>query len=179
MSEDPRTPDSSDADGDDTTASEIVPDSAAALDRLLPPPAFPPGASRKAPSQRHFQASSINMLIADLGIPEEAVISPDAPLRPRSEREIPFDFEIDDEDHEDGLEVEITGIGEAGSPYYDRGRTSFRGRLGVEEVARALDETARILREDGPAVFLRIEGGSRFEATLRGFIAGYLIGEDE
>jgi hypothetical protein len=46
-------------------------------------------------------------------------------------------------------------------------------------VAQALEETARILREDGPAVFLRFEGGSRFESTLRGFIAGYLIGEDE
>jgi hypothetical protein len=156
-------------------------DAAAQLDRLLPPPAFTPG-GRKAPSYRHFHASTVESLIAHSGIPEDALISPDSPLRSRSEEPTPFEFddaENDDVGTIEGFEVEITGIGEAGSPYYDRGRTSFRGRLEVEEVARVLEETARTLREDGPATFLKSEGQSRFESTLRGFIAGYFIGEGE
>lgn len=174
MSEDrptPLRPDSSEA----RSARPGEPDdSAAALDRLLPPPAFPPG-GRKGPPRRHLYRST---LMADLGIPEEAVISPDAPFRPRGEPALPFEFEVEDETS-DEEEIEITGIGEAGSPYYDRGRTSFRGHLNVEEVAAVLEETARILREEGPVVLLRTEGGSRFDSTLRGFVAGYLIRENE
>lgn len=177
MSEDLRVSPPSGPEGDDPDRPQDPHDAAAALDRLLPPPAFPPG-GKKGPPRRDFYRGSVSALIADLGIPEEAVISPDAPFRPRGGAHVPFEFESEGE-HEGGADVEITGIGESGSPYYDRGRTSFRGRLEVEEVAFVLEETARILREDGPAVFLRNEGGSRFESTLRGFIAGYFIRENE
>jgi hypothetical protein len=166
----------SESDDGEAPGSETTPDSAAPLDQLLPPPAFTPG-GRKSPSYRHFQASSLESLIAHSGIPKDALISPDSPLRSRGD--IPTSFEFDEEENGDGFEVEITGIGEAGSPYYDRGRTSFRGRLDVEEVARVLEDTARSLREDGPAIFLQREGQSRFESTLTGFIAGYFIGEGE
>jgi len=181
MTEDPRMPPRADSAGEEPTVSEDARDPAAPIDRLLPPPAFTPG-GRKAPSYRHFQASSLESLIAHSGIPEDALISPDTPLRSQSERTSPFEFdhsEVEEGGTIEGFEVEITGIGESGSPYYDRGRTSFRGRLEVEEVARVLEETALTLREDGPVTLLRSEGQSRFESALRGFIAGYFTREGE
>lgn len=114
------------------------------LDRL-PPPAFPPGSHLRGASRLRERA-----------FPEDALISPDEPLRPRAEAS--------------GPEGRASGIGEAGPSSAALVRPAV---VDPEGASRILTEVGRELRESGPSALLDPASHTQFESVLRGFLAGY------
>jgi hypothetical protein len=167
------------------------------LDRL-PPPAFPPGSRRSAlrpltPSRTEKGRASLAPDNAERARPDpateddtfaSALNSSDEPLRgrpsgpsgdrapDRAHRSVPSamaEFETGD-DAELGV---ATGMGVAppASGALDVGDA-------VQRAAESLQSLASALREQGPAGLQAGPDASRFEAVLRGFIAGYLASLD-
>lgn len=168
------------------------------LDRL-PPPAFPPGSSRRPPAPaRNRSTASVGrgdgfpegafispdepIRRIDGGFPEGALISPDDPIRSRRSRTGSGPSAASHlgmtEDDDDG-EVEVTGIGDQNRDYYSSALVPARPDITATQVAAILEQLALMLRK-GEHVPLQAESRlSPFESMLRGFISGYLVSGDD
>ncbi len=127
------------------------------LDRL-PPPVFPPG-KRRIPLRRgRGDVSSDAPSDPDSTFPEGAFIFPD----------------------DEGFDPEgvVSGIGSEGPLYYPSPEPDATDAPGLHEVVELLEILASELKEQGSQALLAKTGGP-FESTLRGLVAGYLLGRDE
>ncbi|MDH5589328.1 MAG: hypothetical protein OEZ65_06050 [Gemmatimonadota bacterium] len=150
--------------------------------RRLPPPVFPPGSGQKA--TRSVANNGQNPRSAERAL-EEALISPDEPLPQRGV--LPEDAFISPDDpipHRDPGQVSVgeleegdvvvSGMGDnthmaSGSP---AGQHDPYVRDLTDEVVRL----AEALKQKGEAGLRARSGMSRFEATLRAYCVGYLVG---
>lgn len=165
--------------------------------RRLPPPAFPPG-SRKPAAQRPGATSddlSSAMILPDDPIPErtgevpqdafispdepiqrmaarsddDAYISPDEPIRRRAP--LTSTLTQDDLDQDEGV---VTGIGDDAHMEADELALGFDPH--VLEVVDKVGKLAEALKRKGEAGLKATPEMTRFEATLRAYIVGYLAG---
>jgi len=154
------------------------------LDRL-PPPAFPPG-DRRAWVPRATRAAGRD----DPDLSAGALISPEEPIRRIGDTfdeeafispDDPFEHAGDaapeqggggEADQEAG---EVTGIGDPDPEAY-RSVAAYAGPRDPDQVAGALEELARSLREQGTAALTTSPHLSPFESALRGFLGGYMVG---
>jgi len=152
-------------------------------DDRLPPPAFPSGIARARPASPTEEAERSK----GEGMPEGAVISPEAPLEraPRlDDAFIPPDAPVvrdgpvhPPEDYETVMhregddEVVVTGIGsESSVPEGDEVPLDPY----LERVVTELEALVEALRRKGEAGLRTEPEMSRFETTLRGYCMGYL-----
>lgn len=162
----------------------------------LPPPAFPPGGRR--PAYRNNSTRPRPRGPVEDGVRDDAFISPDDPLPPRSdalERAIILPDEPLPERRPDALrgailspedplsrrrpaatgeEGVVTGIGS--DPHLEREELVAGGDPHVMEVADAIRKLAEALGRKGEAGLRTTPTMSRFEATLRAYCVGYLAG---
>ncbi len=163
---------------------EVPPNRPRKLDRL-PPPAFPPGARRTAPTRSPPDGDGETSLAEQL--PEGALISPDEPVR-RVSGKVPEDAFISPDEpirSRDPLpgrpqdaaatedDVVVTGIGEQDPAYYRSPSAVVADMHDIEQAAPVLEDLARQIRADGVAALFLESGLSRFESALRSFLAGY------
>lgn len=143
----------------------------------LPPPAFPPGARRRAARERTVQDSpepgtppsefprdafiSPDEAIRKKGrgIPDDAFISPDDPLVPTGR---------DEEGHVTGMSLMPAARAEPGP-----GR---RGTPNIHELPYLLDQLAEQLHDSGETALNVHPDMGHFQAALRAFLKGYLEG---
>jgi len=132
----------------------------------LPPPAFPPGSARAAAWRDGGVGGRVEAAPgAEQGFPADALILPDDPLRPEGQAST----------QPEDPTAEASGIGgqtTAEPPYGQEGP----GPIDPARIAGSLEGVARVLREADPSRLLAEPGTTRFEAALRGFVAGYLRG---
>ncbi|MHB1194321.1 MAG: hypothetical protein ACYC6F_14955 [Longimicrobiales bacterium] len=165
--------------------------------RRLPPPAFPPG-SRKPAAQRPGATSddlSSAMILPDDPIPERtgevpegAFMSPDDPIRRMAAQSDDDAFISPDEPIQrrapltgtitradlDLDEVVVTGIGDDAHMEADELALGFDPH--VLEVVDTVGRLAEALKRKGEAGLKATPEMSRFEATLRSYVVGYLAG---
>ncbi len=150
------------------------------LDRL-PPPVFPPGSRRTA--VRYQAASTMQEGGEDAGVPADAFISPDEPIRRSDEWDealiSPDDPIVRREPPRapaDGDDVEVTGIGAGERVYPDEVLSA--NPIDVERLAGRLETLARDLREKGAAALRVPPDADGTDAVLRAFLSGYLEGRN-
>lgn len=157
------------------------------LDRL-PPPVFPPGSGRRSASviRPDIKPTTVDDFPEGAYIsPDEpirrrvdvldgALISPDEPIR-RDERGV--EDRRESEDDEEGV---ATGMSDEG-PIYDQARMlrPETDAITTRKAAESLEALARDLRAKGAASLAERSDTSRFDALLRGLVAGYLLGVEE
>ena len=146
--------------------------------RRLSPPAFPPGARRPAaqrPGATSDDLSSALILPDDPmpdragNVPESAFSSPDEPIRRRAPRTSTLannDVDLD--------EVVVTGIGDDAHMEADELALGFDPH--VLDVVDKVGKLAEALKRKGEAGLKATPEMTRFEATLRSYIVGYLAG---
>lgn len=149
------------------------------LDRL-PPPAFPPGSRRSSvPRPRSTPDAESPAAGGDESdLPDEALISPDDPIR-KEGRGIPDDAFISPDDplvpaNRDEEEGTVTGMGEfLESP---GGKALQDEKPSIHELPYLLNHLAERINESGEsALEVHAEMG-RFQAALRSFLKGFLEG---
>jgi len=162
------------------------------LDRL-PPPAFPPGGARVLPGRRRDPGREEE----GLGLPSEALISPDEPIRrPKDDLFPEGAFILPDDpmrprlagwepEHLGEHNGEASGIGDPvpDSPSFShstsRGSPLLEGALSSVAMASILEELASHLREED-GISVSAEGEmTAFEAGMRGFLSAYLTRRSE
>lgn len=151
----------------------------AELDRL-PPPAFPPGSDRRRTSSPRASVPRDESGEGDEGVPFDAFISPDDPIR-KEARGIPDDAFISPEDplvHADRDESGKVSRPDAEEETSSTVTGPVRGpeRPTIHELPYLLDQLAERIHTSGErALDVHPELG-HFEAALRAFLRGYLKG---
>jgi len=168
--------------------------------RRLPPPAFPPGSrklhvrrrDKKEPSKGDIDAALISPdepMPDRSDFPEDAFISPDAPIErlarasdddafispdePMPPR-VPRSDEGADEESFDEDDVVVTGMGH--DAHLDPEDLAMAGDPHVMEVSEVVSKLAADLKRKGEAGLRSSPEMGRFESTLRGYCVGYLAG---
>ena len=163
-------------------------------DTRLPPPAFPPGNRKHLPvnSDRPVtpqvpaaEPGEASFIFPDDPIPPRqspvggAFISPDAPIPERQPDAVfeafispddPIPFRADPEE-EQGV---VTGMGS--DPHMDPEELVSGGDPHVIELIGAVGRLAEALKRQGEAGLKTSTYMTRFEATLRSYCVGYLVG---
>lgn len=153
-----------------------------ANERRLPPPAFPPGARRHAVRTHVAAPEDADPYISpDAPLPERiersrdldgALISPDDPI---PERRIELVEEFQDQMAFDPDEEGVV-VGMDLDPDLDPTEVISGGDPHLIEVIETIDKIAASVRKKGEAG-LRVRADMpRFEATLRAYCVGYLVG---
>ncbi len=153
----------------------------------LPPPAFPPDATRRQHEIRDRDAGLGEGLapyeqVADSDLPEDAFILPDEPIPWLPE--VPAGAFIDPDEpivRQEGEpdrigpeEAVVTGLGD--DAHLDRGELAAAGDPYVLDLVEKVAKLAEALRRRGEAGLRTERGMSPFEATLRAYCVGYLAG---
>lgn len=145
--------------------------------RSLPPPAFPPGARRRAVLKRSAHPGR------SLGgkpdeLPSDVFISPDDPIR-KEGRGIPDDAFISPDDPlvpaQRDEEGHVTGLGVFTVPSSESG-SARRQTPSIHELPYLLDQLAEQLHESGEKALEVSSEMGHFQAALRSFLKGYLRG---
>lgn len=152
----------------------------------LPPPAFPPG------MRKHVHRTANHKNPQEAANPEDAFISPDAPLPQRThvdalqsalispddpipERKIELAEAFrDPEAIEPGEEGEVVGMDL--DPHLEIAEVVSGGDPHVMEVMSAVRNLAESLERRGEIALHAAPGMTRIEATLRAYCVGYLAG---
>lgn len=165
--------------------------------RRLPPPAFPPGARRPAvqrPAATSEDLSAAIILPDDPlperagSVPDSAFISPDEPIQRAAARSDDDALISPDEPIRrrgpltgiltkadlDPEEVVVTGIGD--DAHMDADELALGFDPYVLEVVDTVGKLAEALKRKGEAGLRATPEMTRFEATLRSYIVGYLAG---
>jgi len=106
-------------------------------------------------------------------IPDDAFISPDEPIVRRPKQAVPDDAFISPDDPiERKADTEGMVVGMDGSMHH---RATLKAvHLEPEHVARILEDTAHLVREDGVRAGLNVgPDATHFEAMLKAYLAGY------
>jgi hypothetical protein len=152
----------------------------------LPPPAFPPS-ERGAKYRRALRiplvepgpAQPVGTDAGEVGVPDEAFISPDDPIVRAGSRIAPDAFISPDEPLLDPGPSEgvVTGIGN--DPHLDDTNPTSP-RHTDPHVAGLVGQVGRLadtLRDRGEVGLRTTDDMSRFEATLRAYCVGYLVAQ--
>ena len=148
-------------------------------ERRLAPPAFPPGAGRPAAQRPGATSDDLSsaFILPDDPIPERAAagsdagayISPDEPIRRRA----PLTSTITQVDVDLG-DVVVTGMGD--DAHMEAAELALGFDPHVLEVVDTVGKLAEALKRKGEAGLKATPEMTRFEATLRSYIVGYLAG---
>ena len=164
--------------------------------RRLPPPAFPPGSRKLHVRWRDQEAKAGNdgapispnePLPEGSDFPEDAFISPDAPIErlaraadddayispdePMPQRSVATIVEAEEYDPDD---VVVTGMGH--DSHLEPEDLAMAGDPHVMKVTEVVSKLAEALKRKGEAGLRASPEMGRFEATLRGYCVGYLAG---
>lgn len=159
---------------------EISDDTGPEMDRL-PPPAFPPAsgeARRRRVRPTRGSAVRPDESGEDEGVPFDAFISPDDPIR-RKARGVPDDAYISPDDPVIPAERDAEGRVRRPPPEKTSevpARRPDRERPTLHELPYLLDQLAERLHDVGERALDVHPGTGHFQAALRSFLRGYLQG---
>lgn len=153
----------------------------------LPPPAFPPGQRRRAytnsvprkppptpsPSGDGALISPGNPIPPRQDPVEQAFISPDEPL-PERKVELAPEFADPGVASSEDSEGEVVGMDL--DPHTDPIEVVWGGDPDVLELVASVTKLAEAIRRKGEAGLKATPSMTRFEATLRAYCVGYLVG---